>query len=58
MLESGLSLSECEAEDAREAFMGLNPFNLVLKYNQLNVRSTSFKMQLDNLLLMIGKETQ
>jgi hypothetical protein len=33
MLEGGLSLSACEVEDAREAFMGLNPFNLVLKYN-------------------------
>jgi len=33
MFESGLSLSVGEAEDAREAFMGLNPFNLVLKCN-------------------------
>ncbi|ETR95486.1 hypothetical protein M211_1218 [Acinetobacter lactucae] len=33
MLESGLSLSVDEVEDAREAFMGLNPFNLVLKCN-------------------------
>jgi len=31
MLGSSLSLSEGEVEDAREAFMGLNPFNLVLK---------------------------
>lgn len=48
----------CEVEGAREAFMSLNPFNLVLKCNWLNVKSTSFKMQLDGLLLIIDKETQ
>jgi hypothetical protein len=58
MLGSGLSLLACEVEEASEAFMGLNPFNLVLKCNQLNVKPASFKMQLDNLLLMIGKETR
>jgi len=58
MLESGLSLSECEVEDAREAFMALNSLKLVLKCNWLNVKPASFKMQLDNLLLMIGKETR
>jgi hypothetical protein len=31
MLESGLSLSVVEVEDAREAFIVLNPVNLVLK---------------------------
>jgi hypothetical protein len=31
MLESGLLFSVGEVEDAREAFITLNPFNLVLK---------------------------
>jgi hypothetical protein len=31
MLESGLLFSVGEAEDVREAFIILNPFNLVLK---------------------------
>jgi hypothetical protein len=33
MLGSGLSLSEDEVEDVREAFIVLNPFSLVLKCN-------------------------
>jgi len=58
MLESCLLLSACEVEDAREAFMSLNSLNLVLKCNWLNIKPAGFKMQLDNLLLMIGKETR
>lgn len=56
--ECVLLLSTGDVEDTREAFIILNPFNLVLKCNWLNIRLTSFKMQLDILLLIIGKETQ
>ncbi|EXE62032.1 hypothetical protein J580_1037 [Acinetobacter sp. 1542444] len=38
--------------------MALNSLKLVLKCNWLNIKPASFKMQLDGLLLMIGKETR